>query len=31
MTIPVGWLVVVQYLAGRDAYPQPFTPRFLPR
>jgi hypothetical protein len=27
MTIPTGWLVVVQYLAGRDTYPQPFTAR----
>lgn len=27
MILPVWWLVVVQYLAGRDAYPEPFTAR----
>ena len=27
MSIPAWWLVVVQYLAGRDTYPEPFTAR----
>jgi hypothetical protein len=27
MTIPAWWLVVAAYIAGRDAYPQPFTAR----
>jgi hypothetical protein len=25
--IPTYWLVVAAYLAGRDAYPEPFTAR----